>query len=64
MPAPRIAVANDELVTVREAMRSLNRLVAALEAGEAEKFVVMKRGRMVAVLRPLSHDAASRRDAA
>lgn len=45
-----LPVRNSELVTVREAMRGLNRMVDALEHGEAEKFVLMKGSRMVAVL--------------
>lgn len=49
----RVPVANDELVTVRDAMRGLNRMVAQLEAGEASKFVLMQRGRMVAAVVPL-----------
>lgn len=49
----RVAVTNDELVTVRDAMRGMNRMVERLEAGEVEKFVLMHRGRMVAAIVPL-----------
>lgn len=49
----RITVSNDELVTVRDAMRTLNQLVDKLDAGEAEKYVLMRGTRMVAVLQPL-----------
>lgn len=49
----RIPVSNEELATVREAMRGLNRMVAALERGEQEKFVLTKQGRMVAVVIPI-----------
>lgn len=50
---PRIHVSNDELVSVRAAMRGMNRMVDQLESGEAEKFVLMKKGRMVAVVIPM-----------
>jgi PHD/YefM family antitoxin component YafN of YafNO toxin-antitoxin module len=45
-----LRVANDELSTVREAMRELNRLVDALERGELEKVVLTQRNRMRAVV--------------
>lgn len=45
-----LPVRNSELVTVRDAMRRLNQMVDALALGEAEKFVLMKGSRMVAVL--------------
>jgi PHD/YefM family antitoxin component YafN of YafNO toxin-antitoxin module len=47
---PAVRVANDELSTVREAMRELNRLVDALERGELEKVVLTQRNRMRAVV--------------
>jgi PHD/YefM family antitoxin component YafN of YafNO toxin-antitoxin module len=47
---PAVRVANDELSTVREAMRELNRLVEALERGELEKVVLTQRNRMRAVV--------------
>lgn len=45
-----LPVRNAEMVTVRDAMRRLNQMVDALAAGEAEKFVLMRHNRMVAVL--------------
>jgi PHD/YefM family antitoxin component YafN of YafNO toxin-antitoxin module len=49
-PAAAVRVANDELTTVREAMRELNRIVEALERGELEKVVLTQRNRMRAVV--------------
>ncbi len=49
-PADSLRVANSELVTVREAMRELNKMLAALEAGEIEKIVLTQRNQMRAVL--------------
>lgn len=46
----RVEVSNDELRTVRDAMRELNRLVDRLERGEAEKFVLTQRNQMRAVV--------------
>lgn len=46
----KVEVSNDELRTVRDAMRELNRLVEQLECGDAEKYVLTKQGRMRAVL--------------
>ena len=46
----KVEVSNDELRTVRDAMRELNRLVDALEQGEAEKFVLCQNHRMRAVV--------------
>lgn len=39
-----------ELRGVREAMRTMPKLVKALNEGEAEKIVLMRRGRVVAVM--------------
>lgn len=39
-----------ELRGVRDAMRTMNRLVQSLNDGEVEKYVLMRRGRPVAVL--------------
>lgn len=39
-----------ELRGVREAMRTMNKLVQSLNDGKVEKYVLMKRGRVVAVL--------------
>lgn len=46
----KVEVSNDELRTVRDAMRELNRLVERLERGEAEKFVLTQRNQMRAVV--------------
>ncbi len=46
----RLEVSNEELRTVRDAMRELNRMVDDLEQGEAEKFVLTQRNRMRAVV--------------
>jgi hypothetical protein len=47
---PALLVANDELTTVREAMRELNRLIEALDRGELDKVVLTQRNRMRAVV--------------
>jgi 2',3'-cyclic-nucleotide 2'-phosphodiesterase (5'-nucleotidase family) len=43
-------VSNAQLVTVRDATRSLSRLIAALERNETDKFVLTSHGKMKAVL--------------
>ncbi len=43
-------VKNAELGTVRVAMRGLNRMLAALDAGEVERIVLIQRNQMRAVL--------------
>ena len=53
----KVEVSNDELRTIRDGMRELNRLVERLERGEAEKYVLTKRGRMRAVVISLEHFA-------
>jgi PHD/YefM family antitoxin component YafN of YafNO toxin-antitoxin module len=45
-----VRVSNQELATVREAMRELHRLLASLEHGELEKVVLTQRNQMRAVL--------------
>lgn len=45
-----IRVQNEELVGVRDTSRELPSLIRRLETGEQEKFVLMRRGKMVAVL--------------
>jgi hypothetical protein len=45
-----VRVSNAELRTVRDAMRELNRLVELLESRKADKFVLMQRNRMRAVV--------------
>ena len=53
----RVEVSNDELRTVRDAMRELNRMVDRLESGEFEKYVLTKNGRMRAVVVSVDHFA-------
>jgi hypothetical protein len=45
-----VTVSNEELRTVRDAMRELNRMVELLERGETEKFVLTQRNQMRAVV--------------
>ena len=54
----RVEVSNEELRTVRDAMRQLNRLVEQLERGDSEKYVLTKNGRMRAVVLSLEHFAS------
>lgn len=56
----RIDVTNDELHTIRDAMRQLNQMVEQLDRGELEKVVLTQRGRMRAVVLPLEAYAALR----
>ena len=46
----KVEVSNEELRTVRDAMRELNRMVDALENGDSEKFVLCQNNRMRAVV--------------
>ena len=46
----KVEVSNDELRTVRDAMRELNQMVDSLEAGDTDKFVLCKNNRMRAVV--------------
>lgn len=46
----KVEVSNEELRTVRDAMRELNRMVEKLESGDAEKFVLCQNNRMRAVV--------------
>lgn len=46
----KVEVSNDELRTVRDAMRELNRMVDELERGESQKYVLTRRGQMRAVV--------------
>jgi PHD/YefM family antitoxin component YafN of YafNO toxin-antitoxin module len=62
--AGAVRISNEELATIREAMRELNRMVEALERGDLEKVVLTQRNRMRAVLVSLERfaeleDAAS-----
>lgn len=49
-PLQSVWVSNEELATVREAMRELNRLLAQLERGDLEKVVLTQKNQMRAVL--------------
>jgi DNA-binding GntR family transcriptional regulator len=46
----KVEISNDELRTIRGAMRELHRLVDALESGESEKFVLCQHNHMRAVV--------------
>jgi PHD/YefM family antitoxin component YafN of YafNO toxin-antitoxin module len=54
----RVEVSNDELHTVRDAMRELHRMVDALDCGELEKVVLTHRNRMRAVVLSIEEYAA------
>ncbi len=45
-----VRISNDELATVRAAMRDLHRLLAALDQGQLDKVVLTQRNQMRAVL--------------
>lgn len=45
-----LRVSNDELATVRDAMRELHRLLDRLDHGEVEKIVLTQKNQMRAVL--------------
>jgi PHD/YefM family antitoxin component YafN of YafNO toxin-antitoxin module len=49
-PVQSVRVSNQQLATVREAMRELHRLLASLEHAELEKVVLTQRNQMRAVL--------------
>lgn len=49
-PAASLNISNQELATVRDAMRELPRLLAALQAGQLDKVVLTQRNQMRAVL--------------
>lgn len=59
----KVEVSNDELRTVRDAMRELNRMVDQLEHGDSEKFVLTKHGQMRAVVISVETFAELRRAA-
>lgn len=56
-PAHSVRVSNQELATIREAMRELSRLLVQLETGELEKVVLTQRNQMRAVLLTLERYA-------
>jgi antitoxin (DNA-binding transcriptional repressor) of toxin-antitoxin stability system len=49
----QVRVSNNELTTIRDAMRGLHQMVDRLERGELEKIVLTQRNRMRAVVLPL-----------
>jgi hypothetical protein len=51
----KVEVSNDELRTIRDAMRDLNRMIERLENGHSEKFVLTKHGQMRAVVLSLDY---------
>ena len=59
--AARVEVSNEELRTTGEAMRELRRLVDDLERGVAEKYVLTRNGRMLAVVVSVDYFAFLRR---
>jgi hypothetical protein len=56
----KVEVSNQELRTIRDAMRELNRMVEDLEHGEPEKFVLTKNGQMRAVVVSVDYFATLR----
>jgi PHD/YefM family antitoxin component YafN of YafNO toxin-antitoxin module len=46
----RVNVSNEELHTIRDAMRELNRLIELLGRGDREKIVLTQRNQMRAVV--------------
>ncbi len=57
----KVEVSNQELRTVRDAMRQLNRMVDDLERGDSEKYVLTRHGQMRAVVVSVEYFAALRR---
>ena len=56
----RVEVSNNELHTIRDAMRTLNRMVDELEQGVSEKYVLTKNGQMRAVVVSVDYFVALR----
>jgi antitoxin (DNA-binding transcriptional repressor) of toxin-antitoxin stability system len=54
MDEPRILVSNEELFTVREAMRNLNRICAQIESGEISRAILTRKGKMIFAIVPLA----------
>lgn len=54
----QVRVANEELRTVRDAMRELSQMLDCLERQESEKFVLTRRNQMRAVLVSVDYFAA------
>ncbi len=49
----RVEVSNDELFTIRDAMRQLNLIVRQIEDGIIDRAVLTRKGEMVAVISSL-----------
>jgi PHD/YefM family antitoxin component YafN of YafNO toxin-antitoxin module len=60
----RLRVSNEELATVREAMRELGRLLDQLKEGHLEKVVLTQRNQMRAVLITVERYSELERDLA
>jgi PHD/YefM family antitoxin component YafN of YafNO toxin-antitoxin module len=60
----RLRVSNEELATVREAMRELGRLLDQLEEGQLQKVVLTQRNQMRAVLITVERYSEFERDLA
>jgi PHD/YefM family antitoxin component YafN of YafNO toxin-antitoxin module len=60
----QLRVSNQELTTVREAMRELGRLLDQLDEGGLDKVVLTQRNQMRAVLITVERYSALERDAA
>jgi PHD/YefM family antitoxin component YafN of YafNO toxin-antitoxin module len=56
----KVEVSNQELRTVRDAMRQLNRMVDELERGDSEKYVLTRHGQMRAVVVSVEYFATLR----
>lgn len=56
----KVEVCNEELRTVRDAMRELNRMVDTLERGDSEKYVLTRHGQMRAVVVSVEYFATLR----
>jgi PHD/YefM family antitoxin component YafN of YafNO toxin-antitoxin module len=56
----KVEVSNQELRTVRDAMRELNRMVDDLQRGDSEKYVLTRHGQMRAVVVSVEYFAALR----
>lgn len=63
-PDQSVRISNAELATVREAMRDLHRLLAALDHGQLDKIVLTQRNQMRAVIVTLERYRELERNAA
>ena len=58
--ATSLTISNEELATVREAMRELHRLLAALEHGQLEKIVLTKNQTRAVLITAEAHSQLER----